>query len=81
LRIAFEGAHEPAVAADPCGRSLDNPSFWYDREMVQFGSLDALYDPTSCGGGHAYPLISRIAKIFRMKGQSARVLSSSRYGW
>jgi hypothetical protein len=63
--IALEVAHQAAIAADPCERSLHDPAFRQHNERVQFVALDDLHDPATslgCGGCHPRSLIAGIGE-------------------
>lgn len=63
-RVALEVACEPAVAADPRERALDNPTLGQNDEAMEIAALDDLDHPApgcSDGGGHARSLIAAIA--------------------
>jgi hypothetical protein len=63
--IALEVAHEAAVSADPCERSLDNPSLGQHGELMHLVALDDLDDPTArvrSSKRRARPLISGIGE-------------------
>ena len=65
--VAFEVAHEAAIAADPAERSLDDPSFGHHGEGVQFTALDDLNEPTAGalrGQRHTRSLIAGIGEDF-----------------
>jgi hypothetical protein len=63
--VTFEVPRETAIAADRCKRSLHDPTFWQDDEMVKVGSFDDL-DPPVAGRGdgfrHSWSLISSIGE-------------------
>jgi len=61
--IAFEVAHQTAIAADPGECPLDDPSLWQNDKAVEIRSLDNFEVPRACRGGnlcHFRPLIARV---------------------
>jgi len=43
--MSLEVASEPAITTDPGQGALDDPSFWQNDEVMQFGALDDLELP------------------------------------
>lgn len=63
--MAFEVAHQTAIAADPGECPLDDPSLWQDDKAVEMRSLDDFEVPGASGGDnlcHFRPLIARICE-------------------
>ena len=61
--VTFEIAAQPAVAADPSERPLDDPSLGQDFEASNVGSLHDLQLPRSGAPDHERHLLASIATI------------------
>jgi hypothetical protein len=76
--VAFEVAGEAAVAANPSEGSLDDPALGQDDELVQFGALDDLHDPTARPHGglhHPRSLITSVGEDALDEGKEAACAS------
>ena len=80
--IALEVASQAAVAADPCERPLDDPSFWQDLKSGSIRSLDDLQSPNAgapygqCHFGSSKSTVSR--NTFDEREQSSRPTQQAR---
>ena len=73
-RVSLEVARQASIAADPCQRSLDDPTLGQDDELVQFVALDDFDDPTAGTGGglrHAWSLVTSIGEDALDEGKQA----------